>query len=83
MDYYKIIYIYLIGTAVLIGNQLMDLLNYLIGVPNWHDIIVALPKEDIIAILSSLSWVSLIILFLIYPIVIGLLAYLITKIFVT
>ena len=83
MDYYKIIYIYLIGVVVIIGNQLIDLLNYLIGVPNWHDIIVTLPKEDIIAILSSLSLVSIIILFLIYPIIIGLLAYLVTKIFVT
>ena len=83
MDYYKIIYIYLIGVVVIIGNQLIDLLNYLIGVPNWHDIIVTLLKEDIIAILSSLSLVSIIILFLIYPIIIGLLAYLVTKIFVT
>ena len=83
MDYYKIMYIYLIGAVVIIGNQLIDLLNYLVGVPNWHDILVSLPKEDILTILSSLSWFSLIILFLIYPIVIGLLAYLITKIFVT
>ena len=83
MDYYKILYIYLIGAVVLIGNQLADLFNYLIGVPNWHDILVSLPKQDILTILSSLNWISLIILFLIYPIIIGLLAYLITKIFVT
>ena len=83
MDYYKVLYVYLIGAVVLIGNQLADLLNYLIGVPNCHDIIVALPKEDILTILSSLNWISLIILFLIYPITIGLLAYIVTKIFIT
>ena len=83
MNFNNIIYIYLIGAVVLIGNQLFDLLNSLLGIPSWLDILVSLPHQDILTIISGLSWFSIIILFLIYPIIIGLIAYLITKIFVT
>ncbi len=83
MDYYKIIYIYLIGAVVLIGNQLIDLLNMIIKVPSWHYILITLPQQDILTILSNLNFLSIIVLFLVYPIIMGLIAYLITKIFVT
>jgi len=83
MDYYTPVYAYLIGVIVLIGIQFLNLIAIFLNIPTWYNILLAAMQQDISIPFSSLSIYAILYLFLVYPLVLGVLAYVISKIFIT
>jgi len=83
MNYYAIIYVYLIGVIVIIGVQFVNIISLFLNIPSWSLIVLSATQQDISTVFSSLNFLSLFFLFIITPLVIGALSYVISRIFIS
>ncbi len=67
--------IYVIGLAILIGAIVINVLAYYLSLPTWYDFLKLVTSQGLVGALSSLSVFAFIFLFIIYPFLLGLLAY--------
>jgi hypothetical protein len=72
--------IYLAGLAVLVGAIIVNLLAGAVGLRTWYDVLKPIPEAGVMVVVRTLTAVEILFLFLLYPALLGLCAYLVLKI---
>lgn len=67
--------IYLTGAVVLLGAIVVNAAAYYFSVPTWYNLFQLVSQKGLAEALGSLSLASALFLFLVYPFLLGLLAY--------
>ncbi len=67
--------IYLSGAVILAGAIVVNAIAYYFSIPTWYDLFQLVPQKGLAEALGGLSPGSVLFLFLVYPFLLGLLAY--------
>lgn len=76
----KILGIYLSGIVVLIGAIIINLFIKLLKISTWYDFINEISRQGLKQVFINQGLFGFIFLFIVYPLLLGLLVYLIVKI---
>ena len=74
-----ILSIYLAGLAVLVGAILANVLAGAVGLKTWYDVLAPIPELGVGTVARTLTVPDILFLFLLYPALLGLCAFLVLR----
>jgi hypothetical protein len=75
-----ILRIYLAGLAVLAGAIVVNMLAGAAGLKTWYDVLKPIPEVGMMAVVRTLTVPEILFLFLLYPALLGLCAFLVFRV---
>ena len=81
MQYIQILHVFAVGLAVLAGAIIINWLAGLLGISTWYTFLSSVSKNGLLKALVGNSIISNLFLFILYPLLLGMIGYFTTKIF--
>lgn len=76
---FKLVHFLIFGYFILLGAILMNFLAKFFGLLTWYDLLTKINSQGVFPSLKEASIASLVFLFLIYPLILGSIAWLVQK----